>query len=135
MGFQLLGLVAFALNVWGNLLLTTASNRGHIIRLCSNAVWIVYSPLVGAWALLLNHMTFAGINVLGYRRWHRMRVEQKAKAVCGGLAGTHVTITCEHCTAVIHRCCVEGSPREFAKGKMCGTCLAQLPSCNSIEVP
>lgn len=126
--YQAIGLFAFALNVWGNLLLTTASNRGHIIRLCSNAVWLVYSPLVGAWALMLNHATFAGINVLGYRRWHHMRVEQKAKSKCEGLAGVHVTIACEHCTNVVHRCCVEGTPREFARGKPCGVCLAQVPA-------
>ncbi len=70
---QLIGIVAFALNVWGNLELTKQTNRGHIIRLAANACWIVYSPLVGAWALLGNHVVFAGINVLGYRRWHRIQ--------------------------------------------------------------
>lgn len=69
---QAVGVVAFALNVWGNLELTKVGNRGHIIRLCSNAAWLIYSPLVGAWALFLNHMTFAGINVLGYKRWKRL---------------------------------------------------------------
>lgn len=69
---QAIGIIAFILNVWGNLELTKVGNRGHIIRLCSNACWLVYSPLVGAWALLLNHATFAGINVLGYVRWKRL---------------------------------------------------------------
>lgn len=73
---QAVGVVAFALNVWGNLELTKQTNRGHIIRLCSNACWLIYSPLVGAWALFLNHSTFAAINVLGYHRWKK--IEAKA---------------------------------------------------------
>jgi len=70
---QLIGVVAFALNVWGNLELTKQTNRGHVIRLFSNACWLIYSPLVGAWALLMNHATFAGINVLGFYRWHKIQ--------------------------------------------------------------
>ena len=70
---QAIGVVAFALNVWGNLELTKQTNRGHVIRLFSNACWLIYSPLVGAWALFLNHATFAGINVLGYYRWHKIQ--------------------------------------------------------------
>lgn len=69
---QIVGLVAFVLNVWGNLELTKVGNRGHIIRLCSNACWLIYSPMVGAWALMLNHATFAAINVLGFHRWKRL---------------------------------------------------------------
>lgn len=69
---QIIGAIAFALNVWGNLELTKVGNRGHIIRLCSNACWLVYSPLIGAWALLANHATFAGINVLGFVRWRKL---------------------------------------------------------------
>lgn len=80
---QAIGVLAFALNVWGNLELTKQTNRGHIIRLCSNACWLVYSPLVGAWALFLNHATFAGINVLGYCRWHKIAKHKPAGcAVC-----------------------------------------------------
>lgn len=70
--FEVIGWVAFALNVWGNLALTKQSNRGHVIRLCSNACWIVYAPFTGAWALLINHLTFACINVLGFYRWRKI---------------------------------------------------------------
>jgi len=73
---QLLGLVAFALNVWGNLELTKQTNRGHVIRLCSNACWLIYSPLVGAWALFLNHAVFAAINVLGFHRWSKIEASK-----------------------------------------------------------
>jgi hypothetical protein len=73
---QAIGVLAFVLNVWGNLELTKQTNRGHIIRLCSNACWLIYSPLVGAWALFLNHSTFAAINVLGFYRWRRIETER-----------------------------------------------------------
>lgn len=79
---QLVGVVAFGLNVWGNLELTRVGNRGHVIRLASNACWLVYSPLVGAWALMLNHAVFAGINVLGYARWKRL--EKEGRIVTNG---------------------------------------------------
>jgi hypothetical protein len=73
---QAIGGLAFVLNVWGNLELTKQTNRGHIIRLCSNACWLIYSPLVGAWALFLNHSTFAAINVLGFYRWKQIEKER-----------------------------------------------------------
>ncbi len=79
---QAIGVVAFALNVWGNLELTKQTNRGHVIRLFSNACWLVYSPLVGAWALFLNHATFAGINVLGYYRWHKIQSAAPVASHC-----------------------------------------------------
>ena len=73
---QAIGGLAFILNVWGSLELTKQTNRGHVIRLCSNACWLVYSPLVGAWALFLNHGTFAAINVLGFYRWKKIEQER-----------------------------------------------------------
>lgn len=69
---QAIGILAFVLNVWGNLALTRQKNHGHVVRLLSNACWLIYSPLVGAWALLANHATFAGINLLGYYRWKQI---------------------------------------------------------------
>ena len=75
---QAIGALAFALNVWGNLELTKQTNRGHLIRLAINACWLVYSPLVGAWALMVNHATFAAINVLGFVRWRRIETSRSA---------------------------------------------------------
>jgi hypothetical protein len=80
---QAVGVVAFALNVWGNLELTKQGNRGHIIRLMSNACWLVYSPLVGAWALMANHATFAAINVLGFHRWKKIERDRMRKVTDG----------------------------------------------------
>lgn len=76
--FELLGWIAFVLNVWGNLALTKQSNRGHVIRLCSNACWLVYAPYTEAWALFVNHLTFACINVLGWHRWRRIEEARRA---------------------------------------------------------
>ena len=73
---QAIGALAFVLNVVGNLELTKQSNRGHVIRLASNACWLLYSPLVGAWALFANHATFAAINVLGFYRWKKLETKE-----------------------------------------------------------
>lgn len=80
---QAVGVLAFILNVWGNLELTRQGNRGHTIRLASNACWLVYSPLVGAWALMANHATFAGINVLGFYRWRQIEAKREHNRVEG----------------------------------------------------
>lgn len=78
--FNIIGWVAFAFNVWGNLALTKQSNHGHVIRLCSNACWLVYAPATGAWALFVNHATFACINVLGWYRWRKIESKRKEQA-------------------------------------------------------
>lgn len=70
---HILGWLAFALNVWGNLALTTKDIKGWIIRLVANAAWIIYSFYVFAWPLFVNHIAFAGINIVGWVRWARDR--------------------------------------------------------------
>lgn len=71
--WQALGWVALALNVWGNLALTSKGSGGWIIRLACNACWVPYSLATSAWALLVNHLLFAAINVYGWRKWRRMQ--------------------------------------------------------------
>jgi len=71
--WQILGWVALALNVWGNLALTSHGPSGWIIRLACNACWIPYSVATSAWALLANHVLFAAINVYGWQKWKRLR--------------------------------------------------------------
>lgn len=90
---QGVGALAFALNVWGNLELTKVGIRGHVIRLASNVCWLVYSPLVGAWALMLNHSVFAAINVLGYHRWKKLLKKHTHAPVCSA----HDVEWCERC--------------------------------------
>lgn len=68
---ELLGWVAFILNVWGNLLLTSKGVKGWVIRLVCNACWIPYSIYTGAWALLVNHAVFAVINIYGWYKWSK----------------------------------------------------------------
>ncbi len=66
---NVIGWVAFALNVWGNLALTTKGTRGWVIRIFSNACWIPYGLVTGAFALTANHMVFALINCYGWWKW------------------------------------------------------------------
>lgn len=69
--WHLVGWLAFALNVWGNVMLTTKSKSGWIVRLVCNLCWLPYAALTGAWALFANHVVFIGVNVLGWIRWSR----------------------------------------------------------------
>lgn len=69
--WHVLGWLAFALNVWGNMMLTTKSRSGRMVRLACNICWLPYAVLTGAWALLANHIVFMGINVIGWVRWHK----------------------------------------------------------------
>ena len=70
---EIVGWLGFALNLWGNLALTRYDAWGWIIRLGSNVAWVAYSANAGVWPLLANHITFAGVNVLGWIRWRRQR--------------------------------------------------------------
>lgn len=71
-----LGWVAFGLNLWGNLLLTKKGIRGWIIRLLCNACFIPYAIYTEAWALLVNHIAFAGINIYGWYRWSHPKLKE-----------------------------------------------------------
>ncbi len=66
-----LGWIAFALNVWGNLALTSKGVSGWIIRLACNVCWLPYAVHTHAWALLANHVLFMAINAYGWHRWTR----------------------------------------------------------------
>lgn len=66
-----LGWVAAALNVWGNLALTTKGLRGWVIRIVCNLCWMPYGLYTKAWALLANHLLFVAINAYGYWKWRR----------------------------------------------------------------
>ena len=76
MTFETFGWLAMGLNVWGNLALTSYNRTGWIVRLVSNAAWIVYSIWAGAWPLLANHVVFAVINCIGWSRWSAERVAE-----------------------------------------------------------
>ena len=69
--WTILGWVAFGLNVWGNLSLTTKSKRGWIIRIACNLCWMPYGIYTRAWALFGNHLVFVVINAYGWWKWRR----------------------------------------------------------------
>jgi nicotinamide riboside transporter PnuC len=66
------GAVATITNIWGNLALTKLKTRGWAIRLLTNVLFIVYSAHVwGGWPMMVNHVTFFVINIVGWRRWYK----------------------------------------------------------------
>lgn len=78
---EAMGWAAFLLNVWGNLALSNLSARGWIIRLVSNAAWLIYSGYTGAWPLFGNHAVFTLINIHGWVKWNK---SQSAAMVAEG---------------------------------------------------
>ena len=68
---ELVGFVGFALNVWGNLALTSKSTHGWTIRIASNLCWGAYGFGSASWPNLVNAATFFGINCYGLWRWTR----------------------------------------------------------------
>lgn len=69
--WTVLGWLAFALNVWGNIALTSKGAKGWIIRIACNLCWLPYSVYTSAWALFGNHLLFITINSYGWWRWRR----------------------------------------------------------------
>ena len=115
-----IGWIAFALNVAGNLMLTGMTNRGHVVRLCSNACWLIYAPSQGAWALFANHCTFACINVIGWARWHK---RGNMNTACDN----HYRVICQICSEYIKQCgCHGGKPKRIEHGGPCGSCVKQM---------
>lgn len=80
---EIVGWVAFLLNVWGNLALTNYSKSGWMIRLASNATWLMYSGCVGAWPLFGNHAVFTVINIHGFLKWRREQATKRLPDAVG----------------------------------------------------
>lgn len=68
---EIVGFLAFGLNVWGNWALTKKSASGWWLRLACNAAQLTYASLIWSPSLLVSAATFAAINVVGLRRWAR----------------------------------------------------------------
>lgn len=90
---EIVGLLAFALNVAGNLLLTNKKVGGWWIRIGSNVAQLAYAVLIVSPSLILNAATFAGINVFGIVKWKRLEghsdhcgVAKKRPCNCGRFA-------------------------------------------------
>lgn len=87
------GFVACALNVWGNWALADKNARGWWIRIASNAAQLAYALFVWSPYLIVNAVTFGGINVHGIVKWRRLDghsdrcgVAKKRPCNCGRLA-------------------------------------------------
>ncbi len=68
-----IGIAGFLTNVAGNMLLAHKSQRGWGIRILSNVLWLVYAGKTQSVAMLLNGVTFMGINIYGWVKWRRER--------------------------------------------------------------
>ena len=80
--WSVLGWVAAALNVLGNLMLTTKGKKGWIVRIVCNVTWMPYGLYTRAWALIANHMLFVVINAYGWWKWRRDELREAAKTQC-----------------------------------------------------
>ena len=69
--YEIIGWIALALNVWGNLYLAKKTISGWLIRLACNVAWIIYSIYFRVDPLLVNHIIFAFINIYGWREWSK----------------------------------------------------------------
>ncbi len=77
---ECVGLVAFVLNVWGNLMLARLKTGGWVVRLLTNVVWVVYALYTdGGWPMMLNHIVFFWINIDGYLKWARAARQQQLR--------------------------------------------------------
>lgn len=73
------GVLATVTNIWGNLALAKLETRGWVIRLLTNVLFIVYSAHVwGGWPIMLNHIAFFVINIVGWVKWRHARREGRS---------------------------------------------------------
>ena len=115
------GLVAFATNVWANILIARKSETGWIIRLVSNVFWLAFGIVALSIANMLNAVTFAAINVYGLRRWRKERLMPPK-------CEDHYRIDCRYCTNIIRQCrCHIGTDKPITRDGICGICVKMLP--------
>ena len=69
---EAIGIVGSIANIWGNLLIAQKSERGWVVRLLGNALWIAFGILTLSVANLVNSSLFAVTNVYGMVQWRRI---------------------------------------------------------------
>jgi hypothetical protein len=69
---EAVGFVAFAMNVYGNWLLTSKRMNGWWVRIACNAAQLVYACLIRSPSLAVSAVTFAAINIVGVAKWRRV---------------------------------------------------------------
>jgi hypothetical protein len=117
-----IGLVAFATNVWANILIARKSESGWIVRLVSNAFWLTFGVAAMSLANALNAVTFAGINVYGLLRWRKERLVRQTSC------DDHYKTLCRWCRTIVRQCrCCPGSDKSTTTDGVCGTCASMLP--------
>jgi hypothetical protein len=120
---EAVGLLAFATNVWANILIARKSETGWIIRLVSNVFWLAFGIIALSIANMLNAVTFAAINIYGLRRWRRERLTVPPQSSCND----HYRIDCRYCTNIIRQCrCHIGTDKPIERTGICGICQLQL---------
>lgn len=73
-GVEVLGYVATASNVAGNLMLAKMGISGWVVRIATNLLYIAYALQVSdGMPVVANHILFLGINVYGWHIWRRMQ--------------------------------------------------------------
>lgn len=71
---EVIGYLAFGLNVAGNLMLARMNVWGWIVRLVTNVAWIAYAVQIpGGGPMWANHAMFLFINLYGFRAWRRQQ--------------------------------------------------------------
>ena len=121
---EAVGFVAFATNVWANILIARKSETGWVVRLVSNAFWFAFGIAALSLANILNAVTFAVINVYGLRRWRRERLEARMRMQRD--CGDHYKILCFYCHDIVRQCnCHVGSAKPTTPNGLCGVCVAQ----------
>ena len=119
---DVIGILAFATNVWANLLIARKSEFGWIVRLAANVFWLMSGIWMNSVAIILNSVVFAGINIYGLRKWRRERlVSWPTKCE------DHYKITCTYCREIIRQCrCLPHGDKPTTQS-VCGVCLKMMP--------
>lgn len=66
---EIIGFLAFILNVVGTLLLAWKKRSGWVVRLVSIVLWGTYAAYIWSPSLLTNACTFFMINCVGFYKW------------------------------------------------------------------
>jgi hypothetical protein len=68
---NIIGFIAFILNVWGNLSLTAKRRDGWYVRIISIILWGVYAYNTASLPMIANSITFLCINIYGLHKWKK----------------------------------------------------------------